>query len=114
MTRKNTDFCRDAFYVPVDVFTEWLPNVFTPNRDINRKFGLFNNIKAIDFTMTIFNRWGLKVFETNDQNEHWDGTYKGKPCEVGNYVWVITYRQFEGTDMVKKKGTVLLLKSLFN
>ena len=96
--------------MPVDVFTEWLPNVFTPGRDINRKFGLLNHIKAIDFTMTIFNRWGLKVFETNDQNEHWDGTYKGKPCEVGNYVWVITYRQFEGTDMVKKKGTVLLLK----
>ena len=99
-----------TFYVPVDVFTEWLPNVFTPGRDINRKFGLLNHIKALDFTMKIYNRWGLKVFETNDQNEHWDGTYKGKPCEVGNYVWVITYRQFEGTDMVMKKGTVLLLK----
>ena len=99
-----------TFFVPVDVFTEWLPNVFTPRRDTNRKFGLRNNIKAIDFTMSIFNRWGLKVFETNDQNEHWDGTFNGKECPVGSYVWVITYRQFEGTDMVKKKGTVLLLK----
>ena len=99
-----------TFYVPVDIFTEWIPTVFTPGRDINRTFGLQNNIKAIDFTMTIYNRWGLKVFETNDQNEHWDGTYKGKPCPVGTYVWIITYRQFEGTDIIKKKGTVLLVK----
>lgn len=99
-----------TFYVPVDVFTEWVPNVFTPRRDINRTFGMRNNIKAIDFTMTVFNRWGLKVFETNNQDEHWDGTYNGKECPEGSYVWVITYRQFEGTDMVKKKGTVLLLK----
>ena len=99
-----------TFYVPVDVFTEWVPNVFTPRRDINRTFGMRNNIKAIDFTLTVFNRWGLKVFETNNQDEHWDGTYNGKECPEGSYVWVITYRQFEGTDMVKKKGTVLLLK----
>ena len=99
-----------TFYVPVDVFTEWIPSVFTPGRDINRTFGLQNNIKALDFTMTIYNRNGLKVFETNDQNDFWDGTYKGKTCPVGTYVWIITYRQFEGTDIIKKKGTVLLLK----
>ena len=50
------------------------------------------------------------MFETNDQNDHWDGTYKGKPCPVGSYVWVITYRKFDDTDMVKKKGSVLLVK----
>ena len=99
-----------TFYVPVDIFTEWIPTAFTPGRDINRTFGLQNNIKAQDFTMTIYNRWGLKVFESNDQNEHWDGTYKGKECPPGSYVWIITYRQFDGTDMVKKKGTVMLTK----
>ncbi|MBR5028556.1 MAG: gliding motility-associated C-terminal domain-containing protein, partial [Bacteroidales bacterium] len=99
-----------TIYVPVDVFTEWIPNVFTPTRDVNRTFGMRYNIRAVDFTMTIFNRWGLKVFETNDQNEHWDGTYKGKECPEGSYVWIITYRQFEGTDMVKKRGTMMLLK----
>ncbi len=99
-----------TFYVPVDIFTEWIPTAFTPGRDVNRTFGLQNNIKAQDFTMTIYNRWGLKVFESNDQNEHWDGTYKGKECSPGSYVWIITYRQFDGTDMVKKKGTVLLLE----
>jgi len=99
-----------TFYVPVDVFTSWVPTVFTPTRDVNRTFGLRNNIKASDYTMTIYNRNGLKVFETHDQNEYWDGTYKGRECPVGSYVWIISYRQFDGNDIVKHKGTVLLLK----
>jgi len=99
-----------TIYVPVDVFTEWIPSAFTPDRDMNRTFGLRNNIPALDFTFSIYNRGGLKVFETNDQNEQWDGTYKGKECPPGCYIWTLNYRKFEGTDIIKKKGSVLLLR----
>ena len=99
-----------TIYIPVDIFTEWIPTAFTPDRDMNRTFGLRNNIKALDYTMTIFNRWGMKVFETTDQDDHWDGTYKGHECPPGSYVWVITYRKFDDTDQVKKKGTVMLIR----
>ena len=99
-----------TIYVPVDVFTEWMPSAFTPDRDMNRTFGLRNNIPALNFTFSIYNRGGLKVFETNDQNEQWDGTYKGKECPPGCYIWTLNYRKFEGTDIIKKKGSVLLLR----
>ncbi|MEX2590593.1 MAG: T9SS type B sorting domain-containing protein, partial [Chitinophagales bacterium] len=56
----------------------YAPSVFTPNGDgINDGYG----IKAegvINFKFQIFDRWGTLIFETNDINEEWDGTYKGK------------------------------------
>jgi gliding motility-associated-like protein len=41
------------------------------------------------FRFEIFNRWGQLIFSTTDINEGWDGTYKGKKCEAGFYVWQI-------------------------
>ena len=35
----------------------------------------------------IYNQWGLKVFETDNQQRGWDGTYNGKVQQEGNYIY---------------------------
>ena len=56
----------------------FVPNAFSPNGDGENDilYVRGHSIKKIEFR--IFNRWGELVFETNDINIGWDGTYKGK------------------------------------
>ncbi len=74
-----------------DIGDSYVPNVFTPNGDgVNERFCIKGeNITASD--MTIFNRWGGKVFETTDALAGWDGIEKhsGRPCSDGTYMYVI-------------------------
>ena len=59
--------------------------------------------------MAIFDRWGNKVFETNDQNEAWDGSFHGVKEETGTYVYAIQITFINGAS-VEKKGNVTLLR----
>ncbi|MBR4197225.1 MAG: gliding motility-associated C-terminal domain-containing protein [Bacteroidales bacterium] len=90
--------------------TVWVPNIFTPGRDNNNRFlpkTMF--VKDHEYTMRIYNRFGLLVFETNDINEAWDGRYKGKIVPSASYVYII---QYLGDDNYSNiiKGTVTVLK----
>lgn len=87
------------------------PNVFTPNKDgMNDKFNL-NITNVITFEMVIYNRWGEKVFFTQDVSNNWDGENRGTPCSEGIYYWIAKYSSTCGTDGLKEiKGTVQLIR----
>jgi gliding motility-associated-like protein len=79
--------CRDTAYARLDIIpriTFFMPNAFTPNLDNKNDFfggvGFFE--WARDFEMTIWNRWGELIFETNDPATGWNG----KKNNTGNYV----------------------------
>jgi len=85
--------CTDSITKIVDVvpkFTYFLPNAFTPNSDgVNDGFkgaGIFFGFK--NFEMVIFNRWGEKVFETNDPAEAWNGRKNNVGVVEKNGVYV--------------------------
>lgn len=83
---------------------EILPNIFTPNKD-----GINDVLKfeTCDFIIntTIYNRWGVKVFETDSINHYWDGrTTSGEPCNAGTYYYIIQ------TDTEIHKGFVQLIR----
>lgn len=67
-----------------------IPNVFTPNNDGTNDF--FEIKYLFENTSTqIFNRWGIKVFETNNANIFWDGkTTSGNESVDGTYFYIIT------------------------
>jgi gliding motility-associated-like protein len=86
-----------------------LPNTFTPNADTkNDCFGAINWGYAQEVYFIIYNRWGEKIFETNNINTCWNGEYKGKPAIEGNYVYYIRAKTACGD--VVKKGNVLLIR----
>ena len=88
----------------------YVPTAFTPNGDgLNDFFrpiaiGMF----SLDY-ISVYNRYGHLVFETQNLKQAWDGTYKGQKQNTGNYVWKI-----KGTDRRGKvkvmKGNVVLIR----
>ncbi len=93
-----------------DGITYYIPNAFSPNGDGNND--VFRpipvGIAATEY-FRIFNRYGELLFETSQWNKGWDGTFKGKPQAVGNYIWMIKGRGRNGR-VIEMKGNVLLVR----
>lgn len=108
--------CRDTASVTVYLKTFFceapfifIPNAFTPDNDgMNDIFYVRGN--AVDeLFMAVYNRWGEKVFETNDLNTGWDGTYKGKELAPDVYGYYLQLRCLNG-DEYFTKGNVTLIR----
>lgn len=83
--------CQDDTTAIVTVTPEvalYIPNTFTPfNHDgINDVFSV-KGMGITTFEILIFNRWGEKIFESNDFNFRWDGRYRGSLVPQGTYVY---------------------------
>jgi gliding motility-associated-like protein len=75
-----------------------IPELITPNGDgINDGFRVFYGGQITDFTMTIFNRWGQKIFTSTDVDELWDGTKNGTPQNTDTYLYITKFR-LNGTE----------------
>jgi hypothetical protein len=62
------------------------------------------------FHMQVFNRWGMKVFESNDMNKGWDGfDNKGNAWATGTYMVLVVVVDTEDIRHVEK-GTIVLLR----
>ena len=86
------------------------PNAFTPNNDGNNdgfRVVTWGNMK--NYALTIYNRWGQKVFFTADPHKAWDGTYGGEPCEVGTYYYYVDAACMTGPTEWHK-GDVILIR----
>jgi gliding motility-associated-like protein len=72
----------------------YVPNTFTPDGDdYNQLFKpiMTEGIDIYGYNLLIFNRWGEILFESNDYEFGWDGTYGGKVVADGTYIWKIRY-----------------------
>ncbi len=102
---KDVNGCLVADSVLVNVKPARLiiPNAFSPNGDgVNDVFKPLNlNLETA--SLSIYNRWGELLFETNVIGEAWDGTYKGEPVELGVYMYHLEYR-FIGESYTQFKG----------
>ncbi len=86
-----------------------VPKAFTPGR-----FGINGQIRVEGFGIAemrwaIYNRWGQKVYETNNRKTGWDGTFKGKiqPMDVYSYTLDVT---FSDGSKARKTGDITLLR----
>jgi hypothetical protein len=90
----------------------YVPNAFMPESEIeaNRTFKPVNvYIDSRDYNLSIYNRVGVKVFETGDPNRGWDGQYSGEPQPIGIYAYIIRFRAADGSTFVKT-GSITLLR----
>lgn len=85
-----------------------LPSAFTPNGDATNddyKIAfLCQNISS--FTMRIYNRWGEKVFESNDYTIGWDGKYKGDAQPTDTYSVYIDVDYTESNGEAKRLSKI--------
>jgi gliding motility-associated-like protein len=95
---------RALIAIAVDV-----PNAFTPQKgDVNSKV-FVRGFGIVKMRFIIWNRWGQKVFETNDRNIGWDGKYMGALQPMDVYVYTLDVEFFDGTKTTKK-GDITLIR----
>lgn len=84
---------------------------FTPNGDgINDLWLVTSGSQcATKISANVFNRYGNKVFESNNYQNNWNGTYEGKPLPDGTYYFMVRYTLINGT-VVEQKGNVTILR----
>jgi gliding motility-associated-like protein len=86
----------------------FIPTAFSPNEAHNSILYVRGPcIASMDFM--VFDRWGNKVFESQNSDKGWDGTYKGQPMNMATYVWLLTATLQDGTS-ISKKGNVTLVR----
>ncbi len=109
LTITNDSGCVASDTVSINVCRIFVPNVFSPNHDgYNDKLYVRSTcINSMDFC--VFDRWGNKVFESQNSNNGWDGTFHGKPMTMGTYIWYLKATLFDGTS-IEKKGNVALVR----
>lgn len=93
--------CKDTITKPIiiqEAYYVYVPNTFTPD-------GLrFNNTFKASFygirtaSIMVFNRWGQKVFVSEELDFEWDGTYNGTMSQDGTYTWKIKYLTNSGIE----------------
>jgi len=105
---------RDTLDPNSEVAFFYVPNAFSPNGDgINDEFMVTLSNYGF-FRMLIFDRWGEKLFETNNPFDGWDGTFKGAVLNPGVYVYYIDVSfgtEEPPVDYTKyRKGSVTLIR----
>lgn len=87
-----------------------IPNIITPNGDgFNDKLCI-KKIRINDFSLDIFNRWGQKVFETNDPYFKWDTSFNGGYLSDGTYFYIAKYYSVCQNKKIDEKGSITILR----
>ena len=112
MTTSNEMGCTSdtTIAMPISIFAVWVPNAFTPDKSTNNKFRTYTGNDIRDYSLYVYDREGRQVFYTDDKEGAWDGTFNGKKCKQGVYVWVASYRRLETDKVLQQKGTVTLIR----
>lgn len=112
----NKNGCSDTACQIITVYDQPVlvaPNVFTPGTDddANVYFEFDTKQTAIvEFTCTVYDRWGKEMFQFNEITDKWDGTTKsGKPATDGVYFYIYKATSSNGTEF-EGQGTVHLIR----
>ncbi|UPT66247.1 MAG: gliding motility-associated C-terminal domain-containing protein [Sphingobacteriales bacterium JAD_PAG50586_3] len=88
----------------------YIPNACRPNDDgQNDAFTPSTFCTPETYSLTIYNRWGSAIYQSNNLLDKWDGKYKGKPCQPGVYVYSV-HCKFPQQAEQKYRGSVTLLR----
>jgi gliding motility-associated-like protein len=94
----------------VDTSQVFIPNVFSPNGDgTNDLFSMRVGKDVTGIEMMIYDRWGKLVYQTNNLNKGWNGSYNGKDAEIGVYQYLIKVK-YRDASVSTFKGDVTLLR----
>lgn len=88
----------------------FIPNAFTPNNDTRNDVFKASTFRPLQvYHLIIYNRYGQKIFETNNIATGWDGSFKGKPQPVGGYTYHCSYT-FAGGLQRTESGYFMLIR----
>ena len=89
---ENVSGCRDTIIKMVNIkgYKVHIPNSFTPHNDeINNVFKPVG-VGIESYEMTIYNRWGERLYSTKEIAMGWNGMYEGRKVQAGVYAYKIS------------------------
>jgi len=106
--------CRDTAYEYVHIvgsFSFWCPSAFSPNDDLKNDGFTGYGVGIKSATFTIFNRWGEKIYFSDNLANPWDGSFwnEGNRCPEDVYVYLFDVVS-EDNEHHKYTGRVSLVK----
>ncbi|MEL6842795.1 MAG: gliding motility-associated C-terminal domain-containing protein [Bacteroidota bacterium] len=84
-------------------------DAFTPNGDGVNDIFYLKGSNVLTFNLQVYSRWGVLLYETNNIEDGWDGTYQGVDMPEGVYMYVAKGRQFDGRQYVLR-GSISLYR----
>lgn len=105
-------YCKSSDTIHIEILYIWVPSVITPNNDFQNEIfqpdlNTWNGINS--HSIIVFNRWGEKVWESDNFPLGWDGKINGSLVANGTYFWVLEV--FYGPTNIKQvlKGSLTIL-----
>lgn len=89
-------------YIEGEVF---VPNSFAPKGENRIWKPVTQFVEKTDYKVMVYNRWGIKVFETTDENKGWDGS----ELDDNTYAYILQYKNARG-EFIEKKGTITMVR----
>ena len=91
--------------------TPFVPTAFSPNNDgLNDVLKPISNCSFSDYNFQVFNRYGARIFNSNNEMEGWDGKHNEKPSPQGSYGYYLHY-VISGSNLDHyKRGSFILIK----
>ena len=87
----------------------FVPSIFSPNSDGTNDYFRPYGRCLVKIQMSVYDRWGNRVFYTDELDEGWDGTYKGKLMNLGTFVYRLFVTTLYG-ETEELKGNVTLVR----
>ena len=91
----------------------YIPNSFTPDGNEHNQYFLpiiTSGVDLYDYQMTIYNRWGEIIWESNDSKVGWDGTYNNIMCPDGTYTWVLRFGVIDTDEIKEYHGNLTIIR----
>jgi gliding motility-associated-like protein len=113
----DSNCCQNSDMVYVLYSSLSFPTAFNPKSSIavNQVFKVIGNVTALQsYLLQVYNRWGQLIFESENPDEGWDGTYKGELVPGGTYIYSAVFKSY-ASDLqpqleVKNRGVVTLVR----
>lgn len=99
-------FIKETTCIEPEIF---IPNAFSPNDDGSNDILYVRGNTIRELLLRIYNRWGEKVFETNNPSSGWDGIYKGTKVQPGVYDYYLE-ATCVNNEKFFKKGNITVLR----
>ena len=110
VTNANGCSITDSTFIDVDPSSNiYVPNIFSPNKDGNNDVYYVRGKGIQVFDLSIYNRWGQKVFESDDIEKGWDGTKEGKMLNQGVFVYNLKVH-FHTGKIFEQTGNITLVR----
>ena len=111
VTVTDSEGCSRVDTITIEVLCGqvFVPDAFSPNADGQNDILYVRSPCINTMEFEVFDRWGNKVFESQNVNRGWDGTYNGQPMNTGTYAYYLYALMLDGS-ITEKHGNISLVR----